>query len=304
MDQLRVMTMFRRVVELSSFSAAAADLDIDSATMSRQIAQLENELGAKLLFRTTRNISATAAGKEFYSGCVQTLDSYETARRQVIDMSGSPRGLLRISAPMSFGIIHVAPLVSLFLKQYPDTQIELVLDDRVVDIIGESFDVAIRIRTALPDSALMQKTVSNISRVIVASPGYIAKHGLPKNLVELSKHNCLEYTLSSSAKSSWNVSDAINGTSTVEIAGSLKVNNSIAMVSSLLAGIGIGLLPRFAVRDALLDGQLVELLPEHSPLPHHLYLVHGHSRLSSVILKSFSQFFESEMKTLEDAGAI
>lgn len=303
MDRFRLMTMFRRVVELSSFSAAAADLDIDGATMSRQIAQLEAELGAKLLLRSTRKVSATAAGQAFYEGCVETIEAYELARSRVVDMATSPRGPIRVSAPMSFGIAHVAKILPRFISAFPDAQIELVLDDHVVDIVGEGFDAAIRIRTDLPDSGLTRKKLAHIRRCIVAAPLYLERHGHPATPDDLLRHNCIEYTLTTSARAHWSMGGT-DGPHEVEISGTYKSNNSLAMLPAIVAGLGIGLMPLFAVREFLADGSLVEILVENRPPPHTLCLVHGQSRLASATLRAFSDFLEVETRQLETSGMI
>lgn len=304
MDQLRVMAMFRRVVELSSFSAAALDLEIDAATMSRQIAQLESEFGTKLLLRSTRSVSATAAGQTYYEGCVKTLEGFESTRRRILDMASTPRGRLRVSAPMSFGIKHISEVVPKFLEQYPDAQIELQLDDAVVDIVGESYDAAIRIRTELPDSGLMRKALARIRRCIVAAPSYLRKHGSPQTPDDLLKRNCLEYTLGTHSRAHWPVSGRNGRNEQVDIAGNFCTNNSLAMIPALIAGKGIGLIPRFAVNDALEKGELVEILTEYTPSPHTLCLVHGQKRLQSAVLRAFADVLESEMKKLEASGVI
>lgn len=303
MDRFRLMTMFRRVVELSSFSAAAADLDIDGATMSRQIAQLEAELGTKLLLRSTRKVSATPAGQAFYKGCVEALGAYEQARSRVVDMAMSPRGAIRVSAPMSFGITHISKILPRFISAFPDAQVELVLDDHVVDIVGEGYDAAIRIRTDLPDSGLTRKKLAHIRRCIVVAPSYIERHGCPATPDDLLHHNCIEYTLTTSTRAHWSMGGE-GGPHEVEISGTFKSNSSLAMLPAIVAGLGIGLMPLFAVRECLLNGSLVEILVENRPPPHSLCLVHGQSRLASATLRAFGDFLEVEARQLEATGMI
>jgi len=302
MDQFRVMKMFRRVVELSSFSAAADDLDIDGATMSRQIAQLEANLGTKLLVRTTRNISPTTAGEIFYEGSVRTLDLHDETQMRVLNLSEVPQGVLRVNAPMSFGIIHIAPLIPKFKMKYPDVEIDLDLNDQVVDIVGKNFDVAIRIRTKLADSSLMRKSLAHIRQTFVAAPSYIEKHGNPEKPEDLAKHNCIEYTLSTSPRAHWAVSDDDN--TQTDVTGDFRVNNSLAMLPALTDGIGIGLMPWFTVKSEVEKGALVELLPKHCPPPHILCLIHGQGQLQSAALVKFKKFLEFEMHQLERAGAL
>lgn len=195
MDALTGMRVFRRVVERGSFSAAAADLDLSNGAVSKHIGQLEGHLGARLLNRTTRRLSLTEAGRTYYERCVRLLDDLDEAERAVRQLHAAPRGRLKISAPMSFGILHLAPALPEFGLRYPEVEVDVVLNDRFVDLIDEGYDVALRIITDLPDSTLVARRFTLVRRVVCAAPAYLERHGVPVTPDDLKRHHCLIYSL-------------------------------------------------------------------------------------------------------------
>ncbi len=248
--------IFVAVVENGGFSAAARKLGISKSAVSKRINQLEDQLGVRLLHRTTRKLSLTEAGARYLEHAAEALAAANQAEDAVTQLQGEPQGQLRINAPMSFGRLHVAPLIPKFLKRYPKLQIDLVMDDRKVDLVAEGFDLAIRGGT-LTDSTLIARKLAPLHQVLCASPEYIERHGLPGTPEELTGHNCVLYSLSSDANK-WTLFDA-DGSQSVLVSGSYQVNNSEALLEALKAGVGIGRLPTFVAGPDLKKGRLVKL---------------------------------------------
>ena len=195
MDQLTALRALRRVVELGSFTAAGAALGISHSIVSRQIRQLEQQLGAQLLNRTTRRFALTAAGQEYYLASREILDALDAADRAVTQHQAQPSGRLRINAPVAFGALELAAWLPSFTQQYPLLQIDLVCNDRIVDLIDDGFDVALRITRGLPDSTLVARKLASSRMVAVAAPAYLARHRAPATPQDLIKHDCLLYSL-------------------------------------------------------------------------------------------------------------
>ncbi len=256
MAVLGAIPVFVAVVENGGFSAAARKLGISKSAVSKRINHLEDHLGVRLLHRTTRKLSLTEAGERYLEHAAEALAAANQAEDAVTELQGEPQGQLRINAPMSFGRLHVAPLIPKFLKRYPRLQIDLVMDDRKVDLVAEGFDLSIR-GGILPDSTLIARKLAPIHQVLCASPEYIERHGLPGTPEELTGHNCVLFSLSSDANK-WTLIDA-DGSQSVLVSGSYQVNNSEALLEALRAGVGIGRLPTFVAGPDLKTGRLVKL---------------------------------------------
>ena len=256
MAVLGAIPVFVAVVENGGFSAAALKLGISKSAVSKRINQLEDHLGVRLLHRTTRKLSLTEAGERYLEHAAEALAAANQAEDAVTELQGEPQGQLRINAPMSFGRLHVAPLIPKFLKRYPRLQIDLVMDDRKIDLVAEGFDLSIR-GGILPDSTLIARKLAPIHQVLCASPEYIERHGLPGTPEELTGHNCVLFSLSSDANK-WTLIDADRSQS-VLVSGSYQVNNSEALLEALRAGVGIGRLPTFVAGPDLKTGRLVKL---------------------------------------------
>lgn len=282
------MKVFRRVVDANGFSAAARELGISNAAVSKHISDLEAYLGAQLLVRTTRRMSVTEVGQDYYQRCLSILQNIEDADLAAGSASMAPRGKLRVNAPMSFGLLHVAPLVSEFLLKYQGIEIDLVLNDQVVDLVEGDFDVGIRIGSALKDSTLISKRLANIDRILCGSPSYFGKHGHPQSLEELDKHRCLIYSLSSSP-GTWSFTKD-GGFHAVEVTGPLTVNNSVALVEALTAGVGLSLIPTFIVEGKVQSGTLTQTLVDYRPTQQSLYAVYPQSKYVSQKVRLFIDF--------------
>lgn len=288
MDKLSAMKTYRRIVELGSFRAAAADRGLSNAGVSKQLIELEAELGASLLTRTTRRLATTEAGQDYFRRCVRILDDIAEAEGAVTATHAAPRGLLRVSAPMSLGLLELMTWVPRFLARYPEVTLDLVLNDRAVDLIEEGFDVAIRVRTTLADSSLVARRLGLVTRVICASPAYLAGAGALDQPGDLLAHRTLVYSLSESP-TLWTLT---SGGAAVRqrVVPVLSVNNSIGLREALLAGMGVALIPSFVVADALKSGALVRVLPGFACDDHALFAIYPGSRHLSPKVRAFVDF--------------
>jgi DNA-binding transcriptional LysR family regulator len=257
------LAIFAKVVETRSFAAAARDLGLSKATVSKAVSRLEGKLGTRLFNRTSRRLALTDAGRLLSARAAHVLAEAEAAENDTLSRSVTPRGLVRLAVPMSFGVKWVAPIIPEFLKTYPEVQIDLHLSDQMIDVIGEGFDAALRI-AALPDSSLIARRLCNVERYLIAAPSYLKAHGRPKHPMGLSEHACLGYAYQLTPDS-WRFTHKSGETAIVHPAiGPLRVNNGDAMVPALVEGLGIGVLPDFIIREQMADGRLERVLPEWS----------------------------------------
>ena len=245
---------------MRSFAGAASELSLSKATVSKAVSRLETRLGTRLFNRTSRRLALTDAGRQLSARAAHILAEAEAAEDDARAQSSTPRGLVRLAAPMSFGVLHVAPLIAEFLATYPEVAIELHLSDAVVDLIGGGFDAAIRIG-ALPDSSLVARRLCDMPRYLVGSPAYLKKYGRPNHPLQLAEHACIGYAYVIGPET-WRFTTKDGKSASVRPSGPLRVNNGDAMMPALIAGIGLGVLPEFIVREALTDGRLQRLLPE------------------------------------------
>jgi len=295
--------MFCRTAERLSLTQAAEDLNITGAAISRQIANLEDHLGVKLLARSTRRVTLTEAGQKFYEAARRALAEMDRAERVAVDSRKQPGGRLRVSAPMSLGIAHISSMVSRFASNHPTIELELILDDHVVDIISEHFDLALRVRTSLPDSGLFAKSLASVRRVLCASPIYLERKGTPTALEDLRDHNCLAYTLSSESLC-WTFEGETGQQLTVPIRGNLNFNNSLGLANAVKEGAGIALLPYFCVQSEIRSGGLLELLPEYRANHHTLFAVHAYGAMIPATLRVLLDFLVGEFARCQAQGLL
>ena len=255
------LAIFAKVVEFHSFAAAAAELKLSKATVSKAVSRIEARLGARLINRTSRRLALTDAGRQLSGRAAHILAEVEAVEDAALAQATMPRGLVRLAAPMSFGVLYIAPLLPEFLATYPEVSVDLHLSDAMVDLIGEGFDAAIRI-AALPDSSLVVRRLCEMQRYLVGSPGYLSKHGRPKHPLHLAEHRCIGYSYTMTSETWRFAKDARSAT--VRPSGPLRVNNGDAMLPALIAGTGVGILPEFILRDALAAGRVERLLPDWS----------------------------------------
>lgn len=259
LPDLEGLAVFAKVADLRSFAGAAAELGLSKATVSKMVSRLERRLGARLFNRTSRRLALTDAGRSLSERAARVLAEGEAAENEMRAQSASPRGLVRIAVPMSFGLREVAPALPDFFAECPDVSIDLHLSDEVIDLIGMGFDMALRI-AALPDSSLIARRLCAVPRALVAAPGYLTRHGRPKHPRELSEHACLGYAYLPTPEV-WRFSDRAGEEITVRASGPLRVNNADALMPALLAGAGLAVQPEFLIRDDIAAGRLEVVLP-------------------------------------------
>ncbi len=285
MDQLSAMRTFRRVVELGSFTAAARGLGLSKAAVSKQIGELEAHLGAALLHRTTRRLSVTEAGSAYFEKAARLLDEIEAAEAEIRHLQAEPSGSLRLSVPNAFGVAQFPAVICELAKRYPKLRLNIEASDRFVDLIEEGFDAAVRIRTELPDSTLVARRLCTIPRYVCASPKYLKKFGEPKRPEDLKEHNCLVYT-QSPAPYDWAFRTP-QGRKTIRVAGSIQSNNGAVLTQPLLEGMGIGLLPVFAIEEYLAKGRVRRLLRDYPTDAVSLHVVYPQNRHLSPKVRVF-----------------
>ena len=260
LPDLEGLAIFAKVVERRSFVGAAAELKLSKATVSKAVGRLETKLGTRLFNRTSRRLAVTEAGRRLAGRAAAMLAEGEAAEAEALFQSAAPRGLVRLTAPMSYGVLYVAPLLPEIRQLYPEIAIDLHLSDAAVDIVGEGFDAAIRV-AALPDSSLLARKLCDMPGHLVAAPACLDAHGVPTHPAQLAELPCIAYAYQSGSES-WRFRNASGEVATMRPAGPLRVNNGDAMLPSLIAGVGFGVLPEFLVRQPLADGRLLLVLPD------------------------------------------
>ena len=285
------MEVFVRVVELGSFTAAAEASGMSATMVSNHVQALEQRLGAKLLNRTTRRQSLTEIGGAYYAQCVDILARIDGADRAAQDMHARPTGKLRIGAPIILGAHLLIPQLAGYLRDYPDVSVELQLNDRVVDLVEEGFDAALRFGR-LEDSGLIVRPLRSLNRVICAAPAYLNAHGTPAEPEDLTNHNCLAFHYLKPERE-WR----FEGTQlqTIHVSGRLTVNNGSALLQAALAGIGIVMLPDYLVTADIGAGRLVRLFPDRDFPRAPLQLVYLPDRHMTPKLRSFIEFVTERM---------
>ncbi len=293
MENLSEMAVFAKVVQQRSFTAAARDLGLSKSAVSKQVGRLEDRLGARLLNRTTRKLSLTEVGSVFYERCARIVEEAQAAADEVGSMAAAPRGRLRVNAPMTFGTLHLGPVIADFLQAHDEIEVDLVLDDRFSDLVEEGFDVAIRI-AALLDSSLIVRRLAPSRSVLCAAPDYLRRHGRPEKPEDLGQHNCFGY-LYRGTGTDW-VLNGAKGPISVPLRGNLRANNGEVLRDVALAGTGIVALPSFIVGDDLRAGRLTELLPDAVPQTHSIHAVYPHRRHLMPKVRAFVDFLVARFR--------
>lgn len=294
MEDLNDVAVFVAVVDAGSFTRAAERLKVSRPAVSKQVSRLEESLGVRLLQRTTRRLSLTEAGRIFHAGASRGLEDLAEARAEVSRLQEQPRGVLRINVPMSFGILHIAPLLPEFMREYPELSVELDLNDRKLDVIEEGFDASVRI-SDLPDSTLVARRLAPCRHAIVAAPAYLKRRGVPEKPMDLPGHEVLSYSLQQSALQ-WHFLDPDGQPEQITVSGRLQVNNSLALREALLAGVGLARTPTFLVGEDLREGRLIAVLPDYRSLEVSIYLVYPQRRHLSPKVRAFADLLVSKIK--------
>ena len=287
MDRLTSMALFLRVVALGGFAAAARESGLSATMVAKHVQALESHLGSKLLNRTTRRQSLTEAGQIYHAHCKRLLADIDAADRSVGQLRATPRGTLRLTAPVTFGTRRLAPALSDFLRMYPDVNVDLALNDRVVDLVDEGFEAAIRVGH-LPDSQLVARSLQPYRSMLCASPDYLRRRGRPKAPADLAAHDCLGFSFAG-VRARWRLSRD-GEDATVSFTPRLRANNGEALRQAALAGSGIVMQPEVLLADAVKVKRLVRVLPAWSLPARPLHIVYVRDRQAAPKLQCFVNF--------------
>jgi DNA-binding transcriptional LysR family regulator len=257
------IAVFVRVVELGSFTKAADALEISKAAVSKYVNRLEQRLGARLLHRTTRRLALTEAGQALYGRSAAALAELAEAEHDVAQLTGKPRGMLRVTAPIYLGVTVLAAHIASFRAKYPEVRLDLDFSDRLVDIVKERFDLAIRI-SAMQDSSLVATRLAPCPTALVGSPAYFRRHGTPKTPEDLMAHQGLGYSIVKTPNE-WKFRAGKGRWVTITMPSTIRCNNDFALKQFALDGLGLALFPRFFVERELASGKLVQAIPDHAP---------------------------------------
>jgi DNA-binding transcriptional LysR family regulator len=288
MDRFTAMQTFARVVEDGSFAKAADRLGISTSACSRYVAELEAHLDVRLLNRTTRRLSLTESGQAFYERCVQVLADLAEAEQAASMSAARPRGTLRLTCGISFGVRHVARLVGTFVARHPAVRFDMQLSDRFVDLVEEGFDLALRIGES-PAQNLIARKLGETRLIPCAAPLYLRERGAPQTPADLARHACLTYEYLP-LRSTWRFRDPNGAEHTVRVEGPVHANNGDLLVAAAVEGIGIAMEPDFIVAADLAAGRLVRVLAEYAPAPAGIYAVYPSRRHLSAKVRAFVDF--------------
>ncbi len=294
MTDLNLMAVFARVVDAGSLAEAARRMETSRSAVSKAVAKLEKELGARLLNRTTRYLSLTEIGASVSEHCTRMLSEAEQARKLVDSLTTAPRGLLRVSASVAFGTLHIAPALAVFLSRYPEIRIDLTITDRWVDLAEEGYDVAIRV-TGDPPPNWVARKLAPVRRKLCATPGYFDQRGVPQSPADLVHHNCLDYTRSGE-QGHWRFTGP-DGDISIPVTGPLHVDDDEALSQAVLGGLGIGLLPTFIIGKDLQSGKLQAALSEYIPVERHVYAMYLPTRHLPSKVRVFIDFLLAHIGT-------
>lgn len=287
MERLAEMMTFARVVETRSFSAAARAMNTSKSLVSKQVSQLEEALGVRLLNRTTRSMSLTEIGTAYYEHCARIAQEIDAASATVTQLQAEPRGLLKITAPVIFASMHLAPALQTFLQQHPKVEVELNATDRVVDLVEEGCDLALRI-TDRPAPAMVARRIVPVRWATCAAPAYLERHGVPQTPHDLERHNCLVYHGLHSTSHGWRYGGADGKEVMVPVGGNCRVNNSDVLHKMALHGMGIVLFPTYMVGQDIQAGRLREVLAGYVSYPHtQLYATYLPNRYLQPKVRAF-----------------
>lgn len=291
---MQCMAVFRRVAEAGSFSAVARESDISQSSVSKSIAALEKRLDTKLLNRSTRSLNLTEAGTEYYHYCVRILNDFQEAEASIGRGKILPTGTLRLSSTTPFGKLFVIPFLNDYLAKFPDINIDYLMEDRDIDIVKEGIDLAIRVGP-LTNSSLIASKIGTSSRLVVASPDYLLKHGFPKTPADLQSHNCLVYTLQKTPYE-WFFNSTQFGDESVRITSRFKANSNEATIEAALAGIGIATACDWHVIDHIRKGRLTVLLKKYALTPYDINAVYQERRFVPQKVKQLIAHLKASFK--------
>jgi len=288
MDRLTEMEAFATVVDQGGFTDAAKKMGISKSAVSKHISSLEARLGARLLNRTTRRVSPTEIGLAYYDPARRVLSDAGEADALVASMQSAPAGLLRLSVATDFGVNHLSPILGDFLQQFPDITVNMVLNNRYVELISEGFDMAIRMGD-LEDSSLRARKLTETQMRMIAAPSYFEKHGRPTRLDDLNSHKLLHYSNQASGNA-WKITAPSGEERQIRSAGWLSVNDGQSLLNACIAGLGIAYLPSFLYANAMEQGQVVDVMPDLPIERTGIYAVYPPGRFTQPKVRAFIDF--------------
>jgi DNA-binding transcriptional LysR family regulator len=291
-DTLSLISTFLRVVEVGSFSAVAQERDTSQPTISRQIAALESHLGCLLFQRTTRSLSLTDDGRVFYEHALRTVETLKEAETSVGRQRGKPSGVLRVGCAVVFGRLHLVPRLPRFMQRYPEINIDLSMNDGFTDLVEENLDLAIRVGV-VTDQNLVARPIGITHRVLVATPEYLKKHGVPKTPADLSNHSCIVYSRLA-AGSNWSF-ETQSGIVNLPVSGRFRVNNTEGVRAAILQSLGIGFVPVWHfIENEIAKKHLVVLLKDYQPTPQPINAVYPSRRFLSPKVRAMIDYLAQE----------
>ncbi len=295
MDTLQNMRVFVRVVEAGSFTGAAQHLNTTTAYASRAVSDLEAHLRTRLLNRTTRRIALTEAGERYLQRCEQILAYVDQAEAEASDAHARPSGKLKVHAMTSFGQHYVVPAVSRYQQRYPDVHLELTLAQRMPDLLDEGYDVAVVLAQSLPDSGLVSQRLGSAFSVVVASPDYLERSGVPQTLSDLRGHTCLQMITHVMPADEWTF-DGPNGQETLHLgASTFQINVAEAMAVAVREGMGVAVLPIYSAIAGLRSGELVWILPEYISQEMNVYALYPSRQYLDAKIRTWVEFLRDEL---------
>jgi DNA-binding transcriptional LysR family regulator len=301
MDRLAAIQVFSQVVESGSFAKAAGRLGLSTSAASRHVADLEAHLQTRLLNRTTRRVSLTESGRAFYERAVQLLADLDEAEQEAASAAVEPRGTVRLTTSVNFGVRHLAPAIAEFMARHADVRFDVSLSDRIVDLVEEGFDLAVRVGAAGADNLVARK-LGETRLVPCASPQYLSAHPAPKTPEELARHNCFTYEYVT-PRNVWRFRDASGAERAVRVAGTLHSNNGDVLAEVAARGAGIVFEPAFIVGPDVRAGRLVPLLQEFTPPPVPIYAVYPSRKHLSAKVRRFVEFLVERFAQAQDWSA-
>lgn len=285
-ETLADIAIFAAVVREGSFTRAADKLELSTSQVSKCVGRLERSLGARLLHRTTRRLRLTEAGSALYENSSSALAAIEEAKLAVSKLQGTPRGKLKVSASTAFGTMQLPRVIRDLGAQHPELEVELVLEDRHIDLVREGLDVAIRITGETPDSGLVYRRLAPNRQVICASPAYLERRGLPRTPADLANHDCIAHSARDTPRV-WHLTGPDGGQVSVQINGRPTINSALAVRQAALEGLGIVELNSYIVGEDIVDGRLVRLLPQYRPKELDIYAVYAERRFLAPKIRVF-----------------
>ena len=295
MDKFLEMKTFAAVVDGGSFVQASDALGMSKPAVSRHVADLEQRLGVRLLQRTTRKLSLTEEGRLFYGRCKTVLADVEVAEEEITAKSIAVKGLIKVNVPVSFGLLELAPLWPDFMTQYPDVELDITLADRIVDLVEEGYDLAVRI-ARLPNSSLVSRKLASTRMVLCASPGYLRQHGKPKHPSELAAHPVLAYSLLATGDQ-WDF-EGPEGKVTVTVKPIMRTNSGDTCIAAARKGKGVILQPSFMVNADLLSGALVELMPSYRSIEFGIFAIYPTRQYVAPKVRALIDFLSKALKNM------